>query len=311
MLQRRLRWTGLARSDEILLRSLLRLIAGHTREPWDIAGDGAQADLLIAGAEAAVADASAAGVLVARVTNGEADASNLALPHPFRARALIVLLDDASLRLREGAPRSPPVIVHDGPTLAEHVHRLQDTATPLWIRFDVGGSVLLHVHAGLGAFVAEDAGAVVSAAARRDVVAVVEADADALAQATAEPLAPLMWSMGLACRGFLLPLAEGARIAVTRWPDFPRLAHGPQHMRMMARIARAPATAAELAAATGTSVEDAHGFLNALLLSRCAHATAAGGAARREADVQRALPAVTTRASRNLFDRIRARLGLS
>lgn len=312
MMSRHLRCTGLAHSDEVLLRSLVRLIAGHTQDAWEFA-ETDRADLLIAGRDADAQAAADGTSLVARVIDAEAAHSALALPHPFRARALIGLLDEASERLRAGIA-APPVIVHDGPMLAEHLYRLMDAATPLWIRFDVGGAALLHVHAGRGVFVAERIDAVIAAARRRDVIAVVEAETEVVVDAAARALSPLLWSMGLACRDALLPLATSDRIAVSRWPDFSRFPHGAEHMRMMARIARSPATAAELAAHTETSHEDATGFLNALLLSRCGEARAATMAAMATPPSRAVAPVrmpLAIRPHRGLIDRIRARLGLA
>lgn len=302
---------GLAHSDDVLLRSLVRLIAGRTRERWDHAAEDGAIDLLIAAHHALpVSPRIGAATLIARVADGEAAAAPLTLARPFRARALIELLDDVSERLRSGAV-ARPVIVHDGPTLAEQLYRLAaDSDSDRWVRFDLDGEPLLHARSASGPFVADSIEAVIASASRRDAVQTLMPP-DAGAIAAARPMAPLLWSIGLAWRSGPCPVAPpGARVAVSRWPDFSRFPHRAEHMRLMARIARIPSTAAELVADAGITTEDAHGFINALLLSRCGHVQAGAPAHRITAAPAVPLPVMAAASQRGLLVRIRARLGL-
>lgn len=78
----------------------------------------------------------------------------------------------------------------------------------------------------------------------------------------------LLWRLGLhGEKSRLLPeLPVNASFKLRRWPDFGRIEHTPDHLRLAARLVRQKATVLELAMAAGLPVSNVNSFINACCL---------------------------------------------
>jgi hypothetical protein len=78
----------------------------------------------------------------------------------------------------------------------------------------------------------------------------------------------LLWRLGQqGCKSRLLPeLPADAHFKLRRWPDFGRLEHTPNHLRLAARLVRQRMTVLELAIVTGLPVSTINAFVNACCL---------------------------------------------
>jgi hypothetical protein len=78
----------------------------------------------------------------------------------------------------------------------------------------------------------------------------------------------LLWRLGLhGEKSRLLPeLPVHAWFKLRRWPDFGRIEHTPDHVRLASRLVRQKATVLELAIAAGLPVSKANSFINACCL---------------------------------------------
>lgn len=78
----------------------------------------------------------------------------------------------------------------------------------------------------------------------------------------------LLWRLGqCGCKSRLLPeLPADAHFKLRRWPDFGRLEHKPEHLRLAARLVRQRTTVLELAIVTGLAVSTINAFVNACCL---------------------------------------------
>lgn len=107
-----------------------------------------------------------------------------------------------------------------------------------------------------------------------------ESHASVLAEAGAHicRLDAMLWRLAQhGCKSRLLPeLPADAHFKLRRWPDFGRIEHSPEHLRLAARLVRERMTVLELAIATGSPVSTAIAFINACCLLELVevHATA-------------------------------------
>jgi len=78
----------------------------------------------------------------------------------------------------------------------------------------------------------------------------------------------LLWGLGLhGEKGRLLPeLPVNAAFKLRRWPDFGRIEHTPDHLRLASRLVRQKATVLDLAMAAGLPVSNVNAFINACCL---------------------------------------------
>ena len=97
---------------------------------------------------------------------------------------------------------------------------------------------------------------------------------EAAAAGPAQPLARLIWVGALASgRGSLLPGHDpDAKYRLNRWPQTER--EFPRHFRIATAMMKAPATLAEVAAASGIALEEIVDFVNANLATGVAEAVA-------------------------------------
>lgn len=78
----------------------------------------------------------------------------------------------------------------------------------------------------------------------------------------------LLWRLGMhGQKSRLLPeLPADASFKLRRWPDFGRIEHAPEHLRLAARLVRQKATVLDLAMAAGLPVSNVNAFINACCL---------------------------------------------
>ncbi len=317
---RHLRYAAMSGPDEILLRSMLALLDGQTREHWQLAKGDEQADLVIIGC----ADAEPVTVTAARrrarlcaTVPVRFEHGDLELPQPLRPRSLATLLDNASLALTP--PRDAPAFAQatrsgrdqDGnkPTLADLLYSLmqQPPADQDAIVVELDSRALMRIDVARGRVQLDSAADVIHAAARCDAHARA-AGRDEHVHLNAQPLTPLLWSVGLAHQHALVAPARAIdSIIARRWPDFGRLPHRGDHLRMTAHLSRQPMSTDQLATVADVPAPVAIGFVNAMLLGGLASLSPANIQQPLAALVQPA-PAPVARSA--LFARIRARLGL-
>ncbi|HET7930979.1 MAG TPA: hypothetical protein VFL63_06290 [Rhodanobacteraceae bacterium] len=96
---------------------------------------------------------------------------------------------------------------------------------------------------------------------------------------TAQPLERLRWFAGLVATPGILGrrLLSGARYKLARWPETER--EFPRHFRIAKAMSKDPATIEEIAAASGTSLEEVTDYVNACHAAGRLEDTAAGAAA--------------------------------
>lgn len=273
MTSRRLRYIALSGSDEILLRSMLGLLHGHTRDEWQLAQVDEHADLLIVGGIDSQGDAVVAARRRARTCASIVDGreqGDLDLPRPLRPRTLAALLDDASMAIDRPLPSSHPLATAtatNGPTLAELIYSLtrHPSSNPEASVISLEGNELMRIDARRSCVHITSASDAIHAAAKHG--AKLQTCVGNLAPVDAQPLMPLLWSIGLAHdHALMAPVQSADAIVARRWPDFGRLPHRSEHVRMTARLARQPMTVERLAASIDTSPTIVIGYINAMLL---------------------------------------------
>jgi hypothetical protein len=308
--------------DELVLKSLLQLVAGKTAASWEF-GDSMDADVLLcepASALAAIAARRAAEegrpLCVALARHGQpVPPLERAVHTPLRAHELVALLDTVSAASRaghrDGTPARGEALAADT-LFADVLHRL--------VSRPGGEPGAYHVvtHAGSivvllpeRSFVCADAeeSTLARLAAYRGRVAIERlsaGDAEVLRRnALRRPLEPLLWRCGLASEGsrWMSAGTPTARFKLRRWPDFGRVPSNPAHLALAAALGANPGDAEELAARTRQSAESVRTFLNACAI--CGLLDAA------EPPAARPLPRVARRGWTHLLQHVRSALGLA
>lgn len=302
---RRLKTRGFPATDQVLLRSMLGLLPGHTTDEWTFGSADEPADLVIVHDEADMPPAwrsgnGSAGLLVA----GRRADADLVFPFPLRPRNLAEFLDEASRRLDGGQP--PSSSTRQAPTLAELLfrHQASPPASGALVFLAADDDELFTLcRSGLHV---RDPDRVVALAERCDIAVRPRDDCHGAVHGEAVPGDLLRWKVGLASTHRLV-IGPGprSRLRLLQWPDFGQLPHRSDHVRMTAHLARQPLAPTELADRTGCPTADAIGLANALLMQGCVQVTVDSAPASAP-DSTRPVPARPP----GLLTRIRARLGL-
>ncbi len=132
------------------------------------------------------------------------------------------------------------------------------------------------------------------------------ADAPLYCEHPGKDLDGLLWTIGINSFGDAPAfwLSPGERYRLTRWPNLTQHSHNMRHVKMIAVLGNAYASAAELAAFAGVEESEAQHLINALSLMRILSRSSAAPAA--------AMAAQTPAQKRqSLFGRLRKRLGRS
>jgi hypothetical protein len=192
-------------------------------------------------------------------------------------------------------------------TAAIAVHSILQLPFPMYLRLQPDDEGAILVDFGAHAYSWARPVAELPTRPREVLVETEQADGGgALFAGEGHDLDELLWAVGVAAfdgsaASWLRP---GDRYRLSRWPDFGRMGHSPEQLRMTAVLANVAVSAAELALAAGVGREEAQRLLNALTLMRAAHAASE---ARPAAEPT---PAPGPVAHPGLFARLRARLGL-
>jgi hypothetical protein len=191
---------------------------------------------------------------------------------------------------------------------ATAVHACQLMALPMTLRLDVAGHDVIAIDFAYNAF---DWSESLEDFPERPATVLVETRMGPPDVPTFElpgrPLDPLLWSIGLHAFGdepapWLVP---DHRYRLRRWPALAGIEVGLDQVRMIAMLGNAFATAAELANAAHTRVEDAQRLINALTVAGLLRRS--GGAPAPEAAGQTVSP--ITSGPTGLFARLRERWG--
>lgn len=313
MTRRSLRCYGINSADELLLHSMLGLIAGQTSEEWDYEETPTVSpDLGI------MSVAVASGLLddrlpqqaqprVRAVIGPRLREDDLTLAYPLRPRSLIELLDQASRRLTANGSAWNTAATTATPRFIDQLYALLTGGhgpERLWYRLPDRDLVL--VHPKRWTYVTDDLAGVIDSAGRTD-VRLQSGGADSrVPDGGEQPLLPLLWSIGMRYRQSLVaPLTLTDAIQVRRWPDLGRLRDDPIDVRIIAQLQRQERTAPQLAEQLALDLGQVIGAFNALLLAAFAVP------ASRDVTPKPAAPqAPAPNVSLGLLGRIRARLGL-
>ncbi len=297
---------GVGLRDELLLKSLLRIVGTDTRDLWQYRDD-LQVDVALCTPQTvsslAVCKSGDYGGTPRFIPVLRADenppAGTPALRAPFRAMELRKLLDEVSnlLMMRRSMAAATPHVAADiavpgtsapfkpfrfGLALGKLIERASREVH----RIEVG-SVVLHVIPAARALLIDapldDESLAIVLGPRADVRIrqMDEAEAQRLIAGGAKPqtIDWLLWRAGLdGPADHLLPgLPEHGEFALRRWPDFGRLKHKPSHFLMAALLTRAAHSVDALALASSQPVADAHAFINACALCDLIEVRPAGG----------------------------------
>lgn len=263
MTTRYLRCEQLSKADDMLLRSLLLIVAGRTIERWEYGSIGNAVDLLVVPKERLdrYAGSNQARFIVplSDKTGVDSGSSPLHLSYPFRPQAVIALLDGVSRQMNAQAPAM---------TLADSLYDLIRGPGDVCAELLLGERTLATVDLDRQEYSAGDPDAIVRAASRQDVHTRYLSSQHKQSRTGSErPLRPLCWSVGLAyTKSIVSHLGTDCPVAAKMWPDFMQLPHNADQVRMMARLARQPCSASTLAQETSVPLVSAIGFINAVLL---------------------------------------------
>jgi hypothetical protein len=277
---------GLPVRAELRLKSLLEVVNAKTTDHWSFVEQG--------DAHVAICDPASAlsSVTMKRAASGATrffslveDASLAAvgtsvIRDPIRASDLIDLLNLVSSTLSCEAPQREWAALAstmntslDGRDLfpvAVALRGLARTKSQSVYALHAGG-IEMHVKpAARTVRLVEplDENALLSLAAPGVPISIRELPAAADAGAQPCKLDALLWRLGLhGEKSRLLPeLPVNAWFKLRRWPDFGRIEHTADHLRLAARLVRQKATVLELAMAAGLAVSNVNPFINACCL---------------------------------------------
>lgn len=284
---------GLPVRKELLIKSLLRIVNGKTINSWSFT-DESNADVAIFEFDSvesaslltqSQATSKPRGVLLTSADLAGSYGDRLTLSDPIRRADLLALLDSVSNQItvstRDSVTCQMATVVSSSRVspnpfqFAEALHALIGRASRDVFQVETAGVTLHVVPAARALLVKEPVNeeTLLRILGKTDEVRVTLMPS-ALAQrlvaqgAKPEPIDWLLWRLGLQGAGDqLLPmLASTARFALRRWPDFGRLKHDQNHMRMAAWLTCAPLSIDEVVSSAGLSANSVRAFINACAL---------------------------------------------
>jgi hypothetical protein len=286
---------GLGLRDELLLKSMLRIVNGNTRDRWQYRDD-LKADVALCSPQTASKLAlhksegrsSALRCIPLLREQDRPPAGTPALRAPFRAMELRRLLDEVSSMLTArrtlaAATTSPATQSATVSTLQPFkpfrfglaLNKLIERASREMHRIEAG-SVILHVIPAARALLLsapldeESLGIVLGPRTDVRIRLVDEAEAQRVIADGAKPqtIDWLLWRAGLdGPTDQLLPgLPANGEFALKRWPDFGRLKHKQSHFLMAGLLTRIPHSVDALALASSQPVSEVCAFINACAL---------------------------------------------
>ena len=291
---------GLSIRDEIMLRSLITLVADKSRQRW-VYADSGDADLALCDPDSALATIAVKNCkvhgrpLCASVLHGDQmpTPTTRALRAPLRLKPLIEILDAAGSALEVGKTYLPSS-TGDGRTegvgLAHALHQLlivEGTSTGGWrigsgdIYLDVSlDERLCSVHAGR---LSDSDAAIVHLSMletplQRSAL-MIASQPSAGERANRKPLDQLLWQCGL--HSLAVPkvhsIGSAGLVKLTSYPDFGRFGAERAHLAFASHLSLRPCNISDLARATGQSFEKARSFVNACAMIGLIEVVAAAG----------------------------------
>ncbi len=289
---------GLNAHDETIVRSVLNLIEGSTRDKWEYT-ESFQADLVLCDPEAALTriaikqfQETGRPVCVAVLKSGQTRSTLTHFIHfPVRASEIIGVLDNAADEIEhplgkvdssfEESPQihgelPVPDELQDKRTISDllmaFARRRRDEKAAWQINLD-GKCIYVFEpertfasSIELNAQRLNDLASATKAPALRRVGGIV---AKGLRKELApRPIDELLWNLGLnqEQRALLPALANAKQIRLQRWPDFGRLGARKSHFAFAALLTRTPQALEAIPALTGQPQSEVYAFLNACAL---------------------------------------------
>lgn len=313
----RLALCGASEEERSVLAAILHVLSGRTARHWTLCDDTCAPDLRLA----TRASAATNDVLTALLLHEDEHAAapeELALQAPLRVMAVLELLNAADDRLRQAAltqavaeePAHAHVHLDDGRSLAAALARLLEHRPDPTLRVRIVGHGTLYLclktHIHHCDFPVEHLAEALNE--HRFVMTMLPAAAAELVvlRDSARPADEVLWQIGLVTPpGDGFPDTQAYRLK--RWPDFARLTHRPEYIRLCAAMSRAPRRVATLAERSGLVRSEVEHVLHACKL--CGWLDSTDASATPAAAVQAVAPRAASPLS-GLFDRLRRRFGL-
>lgn len=309
----RLALQGANADERAVLVAILQVLVGRTAKHWILCEDTAAADLLLATRAARPAGDTLTAVFL-REDERAAEPDELVLQAPLRVMAVLDLLNAADDRLRQtilartAAHETAPVHADDDRSLAAALARLIERRSDATLRVRIvgHGTLYLCLKARIHHCDFPHERLVDALNEHRFVMTMLPSAAAELVllRDSARPVDEILWQIGLvtpAGQGF----SDARAYRLTRWPDFARLAHRPEFIRLCALLSRTHQRIETLVGRSGLRRGEVEHVLHACML--CGWLDIA------DADVAPApVPAATVAQTplAGLFNRLRRRFGL-
>ncbi len=266
---------GLAARDELLVRSLLKVVNMRTTEAW-LFHEEIDADVALCNPDSALSmmtlkKAGSAGQLCIPVVHDVAQEQSapLVLRAPIRSSDFIEVLNQASAQLQQATSlrRAPSADGNDEP-LAHALFRLRLQAAATHVRIGIGGATLIvdlktrrlgSTHA-----LNDDELLMIGQERMFQLQVIDEVDGGAALQQTRhiQSIDRLWWLSGMhSAAAGAATISADRRYQLRRWPDAGRLPMESFHLRMTAVLTRGAMTALQLAEAVKRPTSDALAYL--------------------------------------------------
>lgn len=309
----RLALHGLTDDETSILDAILRVLGERTARRW-ILGDGTNCDLLLTTRTAAPHSTCAAlTALLLRDDEFPAAPDELALQVPLRVMAVFDLLNAAHDRLRQlhAAPRvtneQARVEVDDGKSLAAALARLIERRPDHALRVRIVGHGTLYLCLKSNVYHCDFPRErfVDALNEHRFVVTMIPSSAAEIVVRLddAWPLDEALWQIGLITASEAGD-CSGKAYRLTRWPDFARLAHRPEFLKVCAVMSRTHRSVDALVALGGLHRGQVEHLLHACALCGYLDVVTSTAASVPPSSAPAAAPRI------GLFDRLRRRFGL-
>lgn len=318
---RKLTAVGLPAREELLVRTLLKVIHAKTTEPWSF-HDSLEANVALCNPESALSmmaikRASSHGLVCVSVVHegGHGLPETLTLRAPIRSGDFIDMLNEASGRLQLSGRMRRVVPPDDGPrpSLAMALRDWSAQTDASCLRADVGGRtwvISLKTRRLGGPDALNDEALLAlgqSSLFRLEPMDDAHGEAALATASWVGGLDRLWWLSGLHAAPDAMPEAtEDRSYQLRRWPDAGRLQLQPSQLRMAALLTRQSMTMGELATMVARPVDEVRSFLSGCaMLGLLSEGTAAPV-------VPEQAPPAAPRHSRysDLFQSLRAVLGM-
>lgn len=310
----RLALHGLDDEETSILEAILRVLGERTARRW-VLSDGTDGDLLLTRRGAAAMDTPRAAMTALLLRDDETPAApdELAVHAPLRVMAVLDLLNAAHDRLRQSptplriTAERPGVPVDDDKSLASALARLVARRPEQALRARIVGHGTLYLCLSSRLFHCDFPRERLPAALKdhRFVVTMIPSTSAEIVVRLddAWPIDEALWQIGLITSTDGCD-TTGKSFRLTRWPDFARLPHRPEFLKLCALMGRTHRTVDALMDLGALRRDEVEHLLHACVL--CGYVDVSSQAPAAPATAVPAAPV----ARAGLFDRLRRRFGL-